>query len=74
MHRLLVNRSSPGRIVKSDMVNRRPPDLFPAAYILKKWFSSAHKEKPLAFGLDAGEIFQPPENEVIFMVKELYIK
>ena len=60
--------------VYTRMVNRSAPDLFPAAYILKKWFSSAQSEKPRAFGLDAGEIFQPIENEVIFIVKELAIK
>jgi len=74
VHRLLVNRSSPRRMVKSNRVNRSGPDLFPAACFLKKWFSSAQSEKPRAFGLDAGEIYQPPENEVIFMVKDLPIK
>jgi len=56
------------------MVNRSALDLFPAACILKKWFSSTQGEKPRAFGLDAGRISQPPENEVIFMVKEMPIK
>ena len=36
--RLLVNRSSPRRMVKPAMVNRSGPDLFPAACILKKPF------------------------------------
>jgi len=40
----------------------------------KKIVSSAHNEKPRAFGLDAGRIFQPLENEATFMVKELPIK
>jgi len=56
------------------LVNRSAPELFPAACILKRWFSSAQGEKPRAFGWDAGEIFQSLENEVIFMVKELTIK
>ena len=72
--RLLVNRSSPRRMVKPAMVNRSAPDLFPAACILKRWFSSAQGEQPRAFGLDAGRILQPLENEVIFIVKELPIK
>ena len=61
-------------MVKSNVVNRSAPDLSPAACILKRWFSSAHDEKPRAFDLGAGRIFQPLENEVIFMVKELLIK
>jgi len=61
-------------LIKVKMVNRSAPDLFPAAYILKKWFSSAQGEKPRAFDLDAGEILQPIENAVILMVKELPIK
>jgi len=72
--RLTVKRSSPRRMVKSHMVNRKPPHLFSAACILKKWFSSARSEKPRAFGLDAGKIFQPLENKVTFIVKELPIK
>jgi len=56
------------------MVNGSAPDLFPAACILKKWFSSAQGEKPRAFGLDAGEILQHLEIEWTFMVKELPIK
>jgi len=61
-------------MVKPAMVNRSGPDLFPAACILKRWFSSAQSEQPCAFGLDAGRILQPLEIEVIFMVKELPIK
>jgi len=61
-------------MVKPAMVNRSAPDLFPAACILKRWFSSAQGEQPRAFGLDAGKILQLLENEVIFIVKELPIK
>ena len=60
--------------VYTPMVNRRAPELFPPACILKKWFSSAHDGKPRAFGLDAGKIFQLLEDEVTFIVKELPIK
>ena len=56
------------------MVNRSAPELSPPACMLKEWFSSVHHEKPRAFGLDAGGILQPLENEVIFMVKDLPIK
>ena len=70
----MVNRSWPRRLINARMVNRSAPDLCPAACILKEWFSSAQSGKPRAFGLDAGEIFHPLENEVIFMVKELSIK
>jgi len=72
--RLMVNSSSPRRLINARMVNRSVPDLFPAACILKKWFSSAQSEKPRAFGLDASEIFHSLENAVIFMVKDLPIK
>ena len=60
--------------VYTRLVNGSPPELFPAAYILKKWFSSVQSEKPRAFGLDAGEIFQLLEDEVTFIVKDLSIK
>ena len=60
--------------VYTRMVNGSAPELFPPACILKKWFSSVQSEKPRAFGLDAGKIFQLLEDEVTFIVKELPIK